>query len=232
MGVEDLNSRPHTYMASKLLTELPLDPLVLFSQAWRTSGQARRVHGDFTDRSLAVVLWPRTSAFLYLHENSQVCAVGPSGLLKLCMDMNRLWQLQDTVIIPSNVAMKSERGRHFYVFHGNLCNPLTYFPKHRENGEWSTQELVPREECVHPVAFQMEPCPLVCVVHDRRPIIRTDAQLSRDLFCFVFIFANPLMTTEGITKLMPYACEISLTAFIVMEDDNGYQSRRNMLEKK
>lgn len=40
------------------------------------------------------------------------------------------------------------------------------------------------------------------------------------------------MTTEGITKLMPYACEIPLTAFIVMEDDNGYQSRRNMLEKK
>jgi hypothetical protein len=60
--------------------------------------------------------------------------------------------------------------------------------------------------------------------------MKIDEWLSGDLFCFVFIFANCLMTTEGKTKLIPYACKIPLTAFIVMEDDNGYQSRRNMLE--
>lgn len=96
--------------------------------------------------------------------------------------------------------------------------------KHTGAGAW--------EECVPPLAFRVEPCLLGWAMRDHHPIMRTDAQLRRDLFCSVFIFASPLMTTEGITKLMPHACEILLTAFIVMEDDSSYQSRRNMLEKK
>lgn len=77
--------------------------------------------------------------------------------------------------------------------------------KHTGAGTW--------EECVHPLAFRMEPCLLGCAVHDHHPIIWTDAQLRRDLFCFVFIFASPLMTAEGITKLTPYACEIPFDSF-------------------
>lgn len=84
------------------------------------------------------------------------------------------------------------------------------------------------EECAHPLAFRMEPCLLDCAVHDHCPIIRTDAQLRRDLFCFVFIFASPLMTTEGITKLAPYACEIPFDSFYC----NGRRQRLSEQKKQ
>lgn len=127
--------------------------------------------------------------------------------------MSRLWQLQDIVIIPSNVAMTSKRDWHVHVFHENLCSPLTYFPKPGEEMETEAhRSRYLRGVCSSP-SFPNGPLSSwLCIAWS--PSNNTNwCTVEKRFVCFVFIFASPLMTTEGITKLMPYACEIPFDSF-------------------
>lgn len=121
--------------------------------------------GVFTDWPLLWLSpWPavsRSLSFSSLTPNDKeiVEPAQPTSLDcgKLWMDMSRLWQLESTVKVSSNVRMKRKCGCYGYIFQGNLRSPLTCFPKTGEEIQnEAPPEPAPWKERVHSTDFEVE----------------------------------------------------------------------------
>lgn len=128
--------------------------------------------------------------------------------------MSRLWQLQNIVIIPSNVSVISKRDWHAYVFHGNLCpSPLTYFPKpgeEMENEAHRSRYL--RGVCSPPSFPNGTLSSWLCGAWSPSNNMNW-CTVEKRFVLFCFHFCKPSYDHRGITKLTPYACEIPFDSF-------------------
>lgn len=121
--------------------------------------------GVFTDWPLLwLSLWPAVSkplSFSSLTPNGKetVEPAQPTSLDcgKPWMDMNRFWELESTVKVPSSVRMKRKCGWYGYIFQGILRSPLTGFPKTREEieNEAPPEPAAPWKERAHSMGFGM-----------------------------------------------------------------------------